>query len=303
MQALYAFFQSDKQDINKGEREMLNSIEKMYDLYIYLLLMIIEIRDIAKNITEDAKSKRLPTKEDLNPNIKFIENKFIAQLSNNVQLNKQATNKKINWQGELELIRKIFLEIRAGEEYQKYMSSAESSFKEDRDFVAEIFKKYIAEFELLENFFEERSIYWVDDMRLVSAMVVKTIQGWDESKGENNLLMPLFKDEDDRQYAIDLYRKTILDNAENEKLIADKTTNWEVERIAMMDVLLMKMALTEIAHFSSIPVKVTLNEFIEISKLYSSPQSKGFINGILDKLVLDLKKENKIKKSGRGLME
>jgi transcription antitermination protein NusB len=304
MQALYAFFQSDSQDINKGEREMLSSINKIYDLYIYLLTLLIDVRDVASVITEDARSKRLPTAEDINPNLKFLNNKLIAQLSSNKKLLKEAAARKISWQNERELIKKIFLDIRAGEVYKKYMSSGTSSFNEDAEFVAEIFKNHIAEFDLLEHFFEEKSIYWVDDLRLVNIMIAKTVLSFKEEKDVDNELMGLYKDEeDDRQFVIDLFRKTILHNEEVEKSIAAKTENWEVERIAMMDVLLMKMAITEILYFSNIPVKVTLNEYIEISKLYSTPKSKGFINGILDNLVIDLKKDNKINKVGRGLLE
>lgn len=304
MQALYAFFQSDNKDINKAEREMLSSIDKIYDLYIYLLTLLIEIRDLAGNITEEAKVKRLPTPEDINPNTKFIDNKFINQLSTNRRLLKEAAARKISWQNERELVKKIFLDIRAGEIYKDYMSSKDSSYEKDAEFIADIFKSHVAEFELLEHFFEERSIYWVDDLRLVSIMTGKTILSFKKEKNENNELLNLYKDEeDDRKFVIDLFRKTILHDKEVEASIAAKTENWEVERIAMMDVLLMKMALTEILYFSNIPVKVTLNEYIEISKLYSTPKSKGFINGILDNLVIDLKKDQKINKVGRGLLE
>jgi transcription antitermination protein NusB len=304
MQALYAFFQSDNKDMGKGEREMFHNIEKIYDLYIIMLLLLIDIRDVAENSMEDAKNKKLPTSEDLDPNTKFIENRFIKQLAANQQLLKQASNRKVSWQNDMELVKKVFNQVRSSAEYGRYMNSSENSYKEDAAFVIDIYKRYIAEFELLEHHFEEKSIYWADDFHLVNAMVVKTIQSFEESRGEHMVLMPLYKDEEeDRQFIVDLYRKTILHDKENEQYIGEKTQNWEVERIAMMDVLLMKMAITEILNFSSIPVKVTLNEYIEISKLYSTPKSKGFINGILDKLVIDFKEQQKFRKAGRGLIE
>jgi N utilization substance protein B len=304
MQALYAFFQSDNKDMAKGEREMFHNIEKIYDLYIIMLLLILEIRDFAENTLEDAKVKKLPTKEDLDPNTKFIENRFIKQLATNQQLLKQANNRKLNWQTDPELVKKVFLQIRGSEEFARYMATPGTSYQDDADFIALVYKNYVAEFELLEHHFEEKSIYWADDYHLVNVMVLKTIQSFSEAKGENQGLMSLYKDEDeDRQFIIDLYRKTIMSDKENEQYIREKTKNWEVERIAMMDVLLMKMAITEILNFSSIPVKVTLNEYIEISKLYSTPKSKGFINGILDKLVIDFKEQQKFRKVGRGLIE
>ncbi|MDQ3048586.1 MAG: transcription antitermination factor NusB, partial [Bacteroidota bacterium] len=174
----------------------------------------------------------------------------------------------------------------------------------DRDFIIEVFREYIADFELMNHLYEEKNLHWGDDIYLVNPMVVKTLETFKEDATPEHSLMQLYKDrEEDEQFVKDLFRQTALRNEETEKLIGDKTKNWEVERIAMMDVLLMKMAITEILHFSNIPVKVTLNEFIEISKIYSTPKSKIFINGILDKLVADFKSENMLNKMGRGLME
>lgn len=304
MQALYAFFQSDNKDMVKGEREMFGSIDRIYDLYIFMLQLLVEVRHLAENAIEEGKNKRLPTPEDLNPNTKFIDNLFLRQLAANAQLAKEVSRRSISWQTEGELVKKVFNQIRNSEEYARYQASPDNSYKAHAEFIADIYRKYIAEFELLEHHFEEKSIYWVDDYYLVNVMLIKTIQSFEESRGENMKLMELYKDEEeDRQFVVDLYRKTIVSDKENEQYISEKTKNWEVERIAMMDVLLMKMAITEILNFPSIPVKVTLNEYIEISKLYSTPKSKGFINGILDKLVIDFKAQQKFRKAGRGLIE
>lgn len=304
MQALYAFFQSDNKDLSKGEKELMGSIDKIYDLYIYLLMLLIEIRDQAERIAGDAKNKRLPTESDLNPNTLFIDNAVLKQLSANTRLKREATNRKISWQTDDELVRKILTAIKSSEEYTKYMNTTERSYETDKQFILDIYKTCIADFELLEHYFEAKSIYWVDDMRLANSGVLKTIEGLTESSKPDFGLMPLYKDEaEDKQFVIELFRKTIMHEKDSEQVISEKTKNWEVERIAMMDILLMKMAITEILHFESIPVKVSLNEYIEISKLYSSPKSKMFINGILDKLVQDFKRDSKLLKTGRGLME
>ena len=304
MQTLYAFFQTKAHDLSKGEKEMFYGIEKIYDLYIYLLSLIPEISNAAEDAAQESRNKRLPTKEDLSPNTRFINNKLIRQLSINKQIKHEALNRKISWANEQELIKRIFNNIKGSKEYSEYQNSKDTSYKADQDFIIEVFKKSISEFELLLHFFEEKSIYWIDDLRLVSIMMIKTLSTFNSDSGELFLLMPLFKDEvEDKKFVLELYRRTILDSLENEMLIAGKTQNWEVDRIAMMDILLMKMAITEILAFSNIPVKVTLNEYIEISKLYSTPKSKLFINGILDKIVEDFKVEQKFLKVGRGLME
>lgn len=304
MQALYGFFQSDTRDLGKAERELFNGIDKIYDLYVYQLALLIEIRHVANVLIEEAKEKRLPTKEDLNPNLRFVENPFLVQLAENIHVQREVNNRRIHWNNEFELVKKIFNVIRNSEEYGVYMNVPEPDYKAHRNFIASIFREHIADFELLNHLYEEKNLHWGDDIYLVNPMVIKTIEGFKEDATPDTPLMDLYKDkEDDVQFVKDLFRETVMKDEENEKLIGDKTKNWEVERIAMMDVLLMKMAITELQHFPSIPVKVTLNEFIEISKMYSTPKSKIFINGILDKLVADFKSSNRLHKSGRGLME
>jgi N utilization substance protein B len=304
MQALYAFFQSDNKDLPRAERELFNGVDKIYDLYIYQLAFLVELKHVATSLMEDAKNKRLPTQEDLDPNLKFLENKFINQLAENIHLKREMNNRKISWNNEYELVKKVYNNIKASEEYGKYMNVSDNSYKTDRKFIGEIFKEYIADYELLNHVYEERNLHWGDDIYIVNPMIVKTIESFKEDSNPDFHLLPLYKDrEEDEQFMKELFRETAINEDETKKLIGEKTKNWEVERIAMMDVLLMQMAITEVLHFSSIPVKVTLNEFIEISKIYSTPKSKVFINGILDKLVNDFKAENKLTKTGRGLME
>ncbi len=304
MQALYAFFQSDNKDLPKGERDLFIGIDKIYDLYIYQLAFLVELHHVATKLSEDAKNKRLPTSNDLNPNLKFIQNKFILQLVENIHLKREMNNRRISWTNEFELVKKIFNNIKASEEYDNYMNVSDDSYKTHLDFAVEVFKEHMADFELLNHFYEEKNLHWGDDIYLVNPMVVKTIESYKENSNSDFTLLPLYKDrEEDEQFVKDLFRQTVIQEVETKKLIGDKTKNWEVERIAMMDVLLMQMAITEILYFSNIPVKVSLNEFIEISKIYSTPKSNLFINGILDKLLADFKTGNKLNKIGRGLME
>ena len=304
MQALYAFFQSDDTDLPKAEKQLLSSIDKVYELYIYILSLVPELLDFAVKTQQDAKLKRLPTEEDLNPNTKFTDNKVAAAMAANHFLQKQISDRKISWQVEQELIKKIFNEIKAGESYTEYLAIADNSFEKDKEFFAKVIKKHLEEFEPLIYFFEEKSIIWMDDFDLAFSMAIRTVKSIYENRTEQNFLIPLFKDEkEDKAFTLDLFRKTILHDKEYEKLIGEKTQNWEVERIAMMDVLLMKMAITEILNFSSVPTKVSLNEYIELSKNYSTPKSQLFVNGILDKLLADFKANNQLNKVGRGLME
>ena len=302
MQALYAYFQSDDNDISKSEKDLLSSIDKVYELYAYLLTLLTELTYQSGKIIEEAKSKKLPTQADLTPNTKFIDNLLIKKISENKQLVREVANRKVSWQTEGELVRKILTNIKASDAYQVYMTNTGCTYEEDKKFIIEIYKECIAEFDLLEHFFELRSIYWIDDMRLVNSVILKSFEN--SSETFELPLVSLYKDEaEDKQFVIDLFRKTINTEKESEKYISEKTKNWEVDRIALMDVLLMKMSITEILHFTSIPVKVSLNEYIEISKMYSSPKSKIFINGILDKLVQDFKEQNILQKTGRGLIE
>ena len=304
MQALYAFIQSPDKDMAKGEKNLHNNISKIYDLYIHLLMLLGEIRDHAANTLEEAKNKHLPTPADINPNTRFIDNVVFKQLAANRNLEREIRERKISWQGESEMIKKIFQQIRDGESFKSFLASSDTSYKTQRDLIINIYSEFISGNETLEYYFEEKNIYWVDDIDFVNAMVIKTISALTESSDENTPLMKLYKDEeDDKKFMVDLFRKTILNDEESEKFIGEKTKNWEMDRIAMMDVLLMKMAITEILNFNNIPVKVSLNEYIEISKEYSTPKSKIFINGILDKLVADFKANDTIKKVGRGLME
>ncbi len=303
LQALYAYFQSDGEEYARSEKALLKAVERMYDLYIYLLLTFSEIKVHAENRIEENKKKIRPNKEDLSPNLKFVSNRIIQFLEQNKILNTLSKDRKVNWLGveNQEMFRKIFLQIRESETYISHISNGISGFEEDKLFAIELFKMEIANSELLYNCLEEKSIDWLDDIDLACSMVLKTIKAATEQ--DEIEIMPLYKKDDDEQDFIKtLLRKTISMNQENEKLIDELTQNWELDRIARMDIILMKMAITELQSFSNIPTKVTLNEYIEISKFYSTPKSNLFINGILDKAIDKLKNEKKLIKTGRGLM-
>ena len=304
LQALYAYFNSKNDDYVKGEKELFFSLNKMYDMYLLYLLLFDELVTVAQNRIEDGKQKRLPSEEDLNPNTKFIDNSVFKLLSENRELKAKAEQRKVNWVKEEDAVRKLFKEVRESKEYQAYMSTRESSFEEDKAFAIKLFKKIIANFEFIHHIFEENSIYWVDDIDLVCSMVLKTIKQFNEKSDEYEEILTLFKlDDDEEEFAKVLFRRTIVSDEIHTKLIEERTKNWEVDRIASMDILLMKMALTEAKEFSEIPVKVTMNEYIELSKFYSTPKSNTFINGILDKIFAEMKSLGEIVKIGRGLME
>lgn len=303
LQSLYAYFQSEDKDYTVAERELFEAIDRIYDLYVYLLLTFAEVKLQAERRIEENKKKIRPKEEDLNPNLKFVSNRIIDQLERSESLRRASEDAKINWLGDenQEMFRKMFLTIRDSETYFEHMENGAEGYEEDRAFAIDLFKNEIANFNLLYNFFEEKSIHWLDDIDLACSMVIKTIKGFEADDNQVEI-MPLYKDkEDEQEFVRSLFQETIRQNEENEALIDKLTSNWELDRIARMDVLLMKMAIAELKVFNSIPTNVTLNEYIEISKFYSTPKSNGFINGILDKAITRLEKDGFIVKIGRGL--
>ncbi len=309
LQSLYAYFQTSDSQVNLIEKGLLSSIESIYDLYIHLLSAILETRDFAENRLEDARQKFLPTPEELNPNTRFIENAFLKQLAGNRDLQKHIGRLKISWADYQETFRKIYNNFRNSEMYASYMSAPVASYRNDKDIVLAMFADFMFNNEAFTSIFEEKNIHWADDIDTAATMVAKTFRKWTATMDEYQALPPLMINPDEegddliRDFVLKLFRKTILNSEESGKLIALRAQNWELERIAVLDVIILKMALCEFAEFPSIPVKVTINEYIEISKEYSTPRSRQFVNGMLDKLVSDLRESGAIKKSGRGLLE
>jgi N utilization substance protein B len=302
LQTLYAYYKAGREEMGRSEKELHFNIEKAYELYHYLLLLIIDVVLYAESRIEIARNKRIPTPKDLNPNNRFIENRLGEQLRNNHTLLRFVDQHKLNWSHYPELIKEIYSKVLESEEYAAYMEAEECSYAEDKRLITHIFTHIIYPDELLSSILEEQSIYWNDDLEFITSMIVKTFRKFKEGDGPERSLMDLYKNSEDRDYVVKLYRQTILNREEYVEYIKLNTRNWDLERIAFMDILIMQMAIAELIAFPSIPTKVTLNEYLEISKFYSTSKSNIFINGVLDKVMLQLKENKKVQKAGRGLI-
>ena len=300
LQILYAYRASESDSLNKSEKELIFSIEKSYDLYHLVLLLLVDISDYAVQRADIARSKYFPTDEEANPNTRFTDNRIIIRISNSKRVSQYLEIRKISWSNEEELIRSLYRNLLEWIVYQEYMNSPEDSFNQDKKFINRMVVELILPNEYLHQVLEEQSIYWNDDLEFIGSMVIKTLSRWKENS--EMPILSMFSNEDDRLYVIDLFRKTVLHAEEYQDLIKRFSANWDFERLAMMDILIMQMAISEAIHFPSIPAKVTLNEYIEISKYYSTEKSSYFINGILDKIFILLRSDDKIKKTGRGLI-
>jgi transcription antitermination protein NusB len=302
LQLLYAYFQGAEGSINKHEKELFFSIQKTYDLYHYLLLLIIDIADYANSRIEIARQKMVPTREDLNPNTKFVENSIIQQLRINRQLNQYLNSNRLTWVNSPDLIKKLHNRIRMTPYFKEYMENPERNYEQDKKLIFDIYTNEIVNTEGIYQTLEEQSIYWNDEVEFVISMITKTIKDFRAELKEDAPLMALFKNDDDREFARDLFRKSVVHKEEYSKLIESYTENWDVERIAYIDMLILVMAITEAVAFTSIPTRVTINEYLEIAKFYSTEKSSVFINGLLDKIFKYLKESNQIVKTGRGLI-
>lgn len=303
MQALYAYYKnSGTASINQVEKELFFSINKAYDLYHYLLILPVELAKMAEKRLELAQKKKLPSPSDLNPNFRFIQNRVIQDLRNNNQLLRYLELKKVSWVNQPELIKSLLDEILASKLYQQYMSSEEDSYKNDKNFITALYSQIISVYEPLFAELEEQSIYWNDEVEFIISAILKTIKRFKEQSDPDQPLLPLYKSTDDEEFTKNLFRKVILKKEKYEGLIQSYSKNWELERIAFMDILLINMAIIEVLDFESIPVKVTFNEYIELSKYYSTNRSNVFINGLLDKIIQHFRENNQIHKTGRGLI-
>ena len=299
---LYAYNRRDDGDLAKAENELMFSINKSYELYFYLLLLILELADVALEKINFGLRKKMPSKEDLNPNRRFVDNRVIAQLRINNALKQYQESKRISWNINPDLPKILYNQMVKWEPYIKYMKDEKTGYSEDKKFITKLVTEFFPSSEELLNAFEEQSIYWNDDIDYISLMVEKTLKKFKANSGPEVPLMPLFKNEDDEHFVKHLFRQAILKTKQNIELIDRNTTNWEVERIALMDRLVMQLAITEIVEFEEIPVKVTLNEYIEIAKQYCTSKSSNFVNGILDKIVKEMREKGLFRKSGRGLL-
>ena len=301
VKALYAHMKSESDSLQASEKTLVASIDKTYDLYFQMLALVAEVARYAEQRQEAAKQKKLPTFEDLNPNRKFVDNAVVRLIAESDSVNDRLAARKLSWAQYPELIKSLYAQLEQSDYYKKYMTSTESSFREDLAQVNDFYTRELEGSELLEEVLDEQSILWNDDLGFALVMVTRTLSGIRQSHREVKVL-PKFKSDDDLAFAKELFAKTAVNFDTYLQYIEKFTRNWDVERIAFMDNLIMATAVAELVSFQSIPVKVTLDEFIEIAKYYSTPGSGTFINGILDKIVAALTEEGKINKSGRGLI-
>lgn len=305
LQMLYTFYnQKESMDLKTAKTQLLQSVDLMYDLYLYLLLTFQEVRNASLSKMDDRANKLRPSFEDLNPNRKLVDNKIIERIMGSVALQDLCQRRNVNWDSDekQEIFRKLFIEIEKSEVYFEHMEALENDFSNAKNFLVHLFRSEIANSPLIYNFFEEEEIRWMDDIDLACSMVIKTIKMSTEEDDFD--FLPLYKENDDeKDFITTLLKQTVALDQESEHLIEEMADNWELDRIAKMDVLLLKMAFAELQSFESIPTKVTINEYLEISKYYSTPKSNVFINGILDKSLQKLVKEKKVLKTGRGLKQ
>jgi N utilization substance protein B len=302
LQVLYAYYKSDQKDLNISEKELHFSINKAFELYYYFLLLIVDIVQYAESRIDLAMNKRMPSFEDLNPNRRFVENKFVSQLINNKKFNTFLATHKISWVNYPELIKELYNQVLEMPEYSQIMAAKDYDYQEDKKLISKIYTDIILNNEYLSQLLEDQSIYWNDDVDFVISMVVKTIKKFQENDENKDSLLDLYKNEEDKDFIVKLFRKSVTYRKISMELIEANASNWDLDRIAFMDVLIMQLAITELIEFKSIPTKVTLNEFLEIAKYYSTEKSNSFINGVLDKIMQKLKEEKKIVKTGRGLI-
>lgn len=302
LQALYAHYKSEGKTINQSEKDLFFSIEKAYDLYHLLHLLIIDIRNAAIEKIELAKHKQIPVHDDLYPNIRFIENKLILQFQENYRLHKYIKIRKLSWINYPGLVKKLLRLLEGSEEYKIYMEAESSDYEADKKIIIDFLACYVADYDDLHQAIEEQSIFWNDDIEFIASMLIKTIKKYRSNNKYNGPLFELYKTAEDKKFVKDLFRKSVLKETDYRNLIDKYTVNWDIDRIAFMDILVMQLAISEMIWFAEIPVKVSLNEYLEIAKFYCTERSSNFINGILDKIVHDLRRDKVIIKKGKGLI-
>ena len=301
MQSIYALLQSNSDNLTKEEKYLLFSINKIFDLYVLQLMLLVEIKNMSMEHIEINKKKHLATIEDKDPNMKFVHNPVIEAIEKSQELNDYIAKKKLNnWKDNREYISLLWNQIKRSDLYKNYLTPGITTFKEDKTFILRMFEEFIAPNDKLYEYYDELNLGWVDDLPLINTLILKSIK---QLKPNSTISLKDFEvAEDDKEFLIDLFRKAILHHTEYNDEINDKTPNWDTDRIAGIDLILIKMAITEFLYFPSIPTKVTINEYIEIAKDYSTLKSSYFINGVLDKILKDYNKSKRLNKIGRGLL-
>jgi len=303
MQSIYAMHQKGSDALEKEEKFLLESIDAIQDLYLIMVSSLIEICKKEIIFLQKSSQKHLATAQERNPNKKFISNAVFKILTESESLSQALKNRKINnWTLNDDYILLLLTDIKNSKLYEKYMHNTTNSFDEDKEFIVDLFSDVIVTNEKLYDYLEDNKLTWIDDIPLVNTHIIKQLSALKSDKNNDFRVAKLYKDAEDQLFVQELFRKTVLNEQEFSKEFVDKTTNWDVDRIAEIDTIILKMAICELLKFPSIPVKVTLNEYLELAKEYSTPKSSIFINGILDNIVKELNANNRIQKVGRGLM-
>ena len=297
---LYAHLKSNSDNLKASEKYLVESIDKAYDLYFQMLYFVVEVARYAESRIELAKQKKLPTYEDLNPNRRFVDNAVITLIANSDSVNDVIASRKLGWANQYDTIKDVYNRLIETEFYKNYMSASVSTFTDDRKFVEEFFQ-WLESDEQLAEVVTEMSLLWADDYGFALLLALRTVQHLKRSHTEVKVL-PKFKSEEDLDFAKRLFIKSLVDYEDNQAVVDRYSKNWDVERVVFMDSLIISIAIAELTQFDSIPVKVTLDEWIDIAKYYSSPTSSNFVNGVLDKVVAEFTEQGLINKSGRGLL-
>ena len=297
IQVIYAYYQNEGKNVETAEKELFYSLSKAYDLYNYLLLLMVEVTRFADRRIDNRRHKLRPTYEDLNPNTRFIDNAFMAQLAANEQLAEFCENQKRTWDDEGDFVKRLFERIEESKVYQEYMAKDSLTYEDDRELWRKLYRTFIAQNDEIDELLEEQSLYWNDDKAIVDTFVLKTIKHFEPEKGAEQELLPEYKSDEDKEFARKLLHNAINNAEAYRNLMEQNAKNWNMERLAFMDILIMQVALAEILSFPTIPTTVSLNEYVEIAKIYSTPKSGSFVNGMLDTIVNQLKKENKLRKA------
>ena len=297
---LYAHLKSGSDNLKASEKNLVESIDKAYDLYFQMMSLIVEVARYAETRIELNKNKKLPTYEDLNPNRRFVDNAVIHLIATSDSVNDVLASRKLTWAQHSDAVKDVYNRLVESEYFKKYMSASICTFSDDRRFVEEFFTA-IEEDDALADVVNDMSLLWTDDYGFALYMAVRTVQNLKQSHTEVKVL-PKFKSDEDLDFARTLLIKTLVNFEDHQEIVDRYSSNWDVERVVYMDSLILALAITELTYFESIPVKVTLDEWIEIAKYYSSPTSSTFVNGVLDRVIADFTSEGRIKKSGRGLL-
>ena len=297
VQLIFAYYQNNDKSIDTAEKELLFSLSKAYDLYNYMLLLMVSVsRHAYKQVEEKEKMNKIGHIDEMVSH-RFADNQFTAQLEANKQLQEFVETKKKSWNNDIDYIKKLYADILQSEYYQEYMQMEEVTYADDREVWRKIYKNIIMKDERIDDILEEQSLYWNDDRDIVDTFVLKTIKKFSPENGANQELVPEYRDMEDQEYAIRLFRRTIMNDEYYRSLIGRCVKNWEFNRLAYMDVIIMQIAIAELLSFPQIPISVTINEYVEIAKWYSTPKSSGYVNGIIDSVAKMLKKENKLTKA------